>query len=113
RQWQLFAGLARRARALGARATGEGGTRGVSIATRPHERTSPYTTATLSTKFRVGSAGGDLHMSSRDHRDNLPDVRDGLTHRNVSFCNASTTCSKSVGGEMCLRGCCMEVWSSM
>jgi hypothetical protein len=27
------------------------------------------------------SAGGDLHMSPHDPRDYLPDVRDGLTHR--------------------------------
>ena len=32
-------------------------------------------------KFRVDSAGGDLHMSTRDPRDYVPDIRDGLTHR--------------------------------
>src|SRR5438552_10839620 len=35
----------------------------------------------IATKFRVDSAGGDLHMSPRDPRDYLPDIRDGLTHR--------------------------------
>jgi hypothetical protein len=33
------------------------------------------------TKFRVDSAGGDLDMSTRDPREHLADVRDGLTHR--------------------------------
>ena len=33
------------------------------------------------TEFRVDSAGGDLHMSTRDPRDYLPNVKDGLTHR--------------------------------
>src|SRR5262245_5795536 len=32
-------------------------------------------------KFCVDTAGGDLHMSTRDPRDDLPDIRDGLTHR--------------------------------
>src|SRR5262249_15521424 len=44
-------------------------------------RTSPCTTATLSTKFRVESAEEDHRMSTRDSREYLPDVRDGLTHR--------------------------------
>src|SRR5215467_5083723 len=35
----------------------------------------------IATKFRVDSVGGDLHMSIRDPRDDLPDIRDGLTHR--------------------------------
>ena len=35
----------------------------------------------VATKFRVDSAWGDLHMSTRDPRDYLPDIRDGLTHR--------------------------------
>ena len=29
----------------------------------------------------VDSTGGDLHMSPPDPRDYLPDIRDGLTHR--------------------------------
>src|SRR5262249_60231728 len=35
----------------------------------------------IAMKFRVDSAWGDLHMSIRYPRDYLPDVRDGLTHR--------------------------------
>src|SRR5262245_37504601 len=35
----------------------------------------------IAAKSQVDSAGGDLHMSTRDPRDDLPDVRDGLTHR--------------------------------
>jgi hypothetical protein len=53
----------------------------LSILMRPHERISPCTTAIHRTKFRVDSAGGDLHMSPHDPRDCFPDVRDGLTHR--------------------------------
>src|SRR4030095_3944502 len=44
-------------------------------------RTSPCTTAMHRTKFRVDSAGGDLPMSTHDPRDYVPDVRDGLSHR--------------------------------
>ena len=44
-------------------------------------RTSPCTTATLSTEFRVDSPGGDLPMSTRDPRDDLLDIRDSLNHR--------------------------------
>src|SRR5215471_18727674 len=41
----------------------------------------PCASATLNTEFRVDSAGGDLHMSTRDPREDLPDIRDGLSHR--------------------------------
>jgi hypothetical protein len=33
------------------------------------------------TEFRVGAAGGAIDMYSRDPRDYLPNVRDGLTSR--------------------------------
>ena len=33
------------------------------------------------TEFPVDSAEGDHHMSTRNPSDNLPDIRDGLTHR--------------------------------
>src|SRR5215813_9710276 len=35
----------------------------------------------IAVKFQVDSPGGDLHMSIRDPREHLPDIRDGLTHR--------------------------------
>ena len=40
-----------------------------------------YTRNTSAMEYRVDSAGGDLHMSPRNPSDYLPDIRDGLTHR--------------------------------
>jgi len=47
-------------------------------------------------EFRVDFAGGDLHLSTRDPRDDLPDIRDGLTHRERIVLQCLYACLRNV-----------------
>ena len=52
-------------------------------------------------------------MYSRNPRDYLPDVRDGLTHRERIVLQCLHALQQERGGGMCLQECSMELWSSM
>ena len=52
-------------------------------------------------------------MSPHDPRDYLPDIRDGLTHRERIVLECLHALQQERGGGMFLRACSMELWLSM
>jgi hypothetical protein len=52
-------------------------------------------------------------MSTRDPRDNLPDIRDGLTHRERIVLQCLYDLQQEREGGMSLRECSMELWLNM
>ena len=52
-------------------------------------------------------------MFHRDSRDDLPDIRDGLIHRERIVLQVLLTYSRNVGGGMFLRECCTGLSLSM
>jgi hypothetical protein len=52
-------------------------------------------------------------MDNRNPCANLPDVRDGLTHRERIVLRCLHELQQERGAGTCQRVCCMGVWSSM
>jgi hypothetical protein len=52
-------------------------------------------------------------MSTRDPRDYLPDIGDGLTHRERIVLQCLYDLQQELGGGMFLRACCTGLWLSM
>ena len=52
-------------------------------------------------------------MATRDPRDDLPDIRDGLTHRERIVLQCLYDLQQERGEGMCRHRCSMELWLSM
>jgi hypothetical protein len=56
---------------------------------------------------------GEFHMRTPDPRDYLPDVRDGLTHRERIVRQCLNALQQERGGRECLQACSMGLSSSI